>query len=259
MDQQPRTRLVHIRHSEYVKGLECVTINDFITNETENESLNDLHQDLFTYMLHKLAIAESASEQPFINIQDYFSTIRVSHTDKSQVAYFEVMNAVADSKDTLFELLHSLFDKFIGGHTREYPVIEGDQKLFEILQSLKFEYGNELDWVIPFPGDWHMLKNFQLAVIKPYFDAGLKDLAKAAGYPVVSIETCGQFKRTHQFLLEAWEALYRVKITMFLHVQRGESQTTEDPLIAIYIRTDYSKCRKLYSQGMHSNSTTTVP
>ena len=38
----------------------------------------------------------------------------------------------------------------------EYLVIEGDQKLYEVLQSLKFEYGKELDWAIPIPGNWHM-------------------------------------------------------------------------------------------------------
>ena len=90
---------------------------------------------------------------------------------------------------TLLELLHDLFSKFIKDQTREYLVIESDQKLYEVLQSLKFEYGRELDWVISIPGDWHMLMNFQSALMKPYFDAGLKDLAKAAGYPVATIQT----------------------------------------------------------------------
>ena len=103
--------------------------------------------------------------------------------------------------------------------------------MYEVIQSLKFEYGKDLDWAIPMPGDWHMLMNYQSAIMKPYFDAGLKDLAKAAGYPVASIQTRGQFKRTHHFLLEAWEALYRVMISMFL--KQGESPITEDPLKAI--------------------------
>lgn len=98
-------------------------------------------------------------------------------------------------------------------------VVEGDQKLFEIFQDLKFEYGTDLNWVIPMPGDWHMLMNFQKAIMKPYFDAGLKELAKAAGYPTASIQVCGQFKRTHQFLFEVWEALYRVIISIFLKKQ----------------------------------------
>ena len=153
---------------------------------------------------------------------------RATHTERSQVAYLEVMDAVSDSKDTLLELVHDLYSKLIKDQNREYLVIEGDQKLCEVLQSLKFEYGEASDWVIPIPGDWHMLMNYQSAIMKPYFDAGLKTLAEAAGYPVASIQTCGQFKRTHHFLLEVWEALYRVMISMFL-----ESPITEDPLQVI--------------------------
>ena len=40
--------------------------------------------------------------------------------------------------------------------------MEGDGKIYEILHSLKFEYGEELKWFLPYPGDWHMLKNFQI-------------------------------------------------------------------------------------------------
>ena len=200
-------------------------------SETENESLQDLQHDLFSYMLQKHAVADSSSEHPFISIQDYLNMTRATHTEKSQVAYLEVMDAISDSKDTLLDLLHDLFVKFIKDQTREYLVIEGDQKLYEVLQSLKFEYGKDLDWAIPIPGDWHTLMNYQTAIMEPYFDAGLKDLAKAAGYPVASIQTCGQFKRTHHFLLEAWEALYRLMISMFL--KQGESPITEDPLEAI--------------------------
>lgn len=81
-----------------------------------------------------------------------------------------------------------------------------------MFQVLKVEYGKELDWMIPMPGDWHMLFNFQKAFMKPYFDAGLKDLAVAAGYPPAAIKACGQFKRTNQFLLEVWDALHRVLV-----------------------------------------------
>jgi len=198
----------------------------------ENGALQDVHYDLFNYMLQKSATAEvfCSTEQPFINLQDYFNLTRVTHTERSQVAYLEVMDAISDRRDTLIELLHDLYVKLIKDQEREYLVIEGDQKLYEVLQSLKFEYGKELNWVIPIPGDWHVLKNYQLAIMKPYFDAGLKDLAKAAGYPLASIQTCGQFKRTHHFLLEVWEALYRAMIKTFLNQRESLSLTTEDPL-----------------------------
>ena len=44
-----------------------------------------------------------------------------------------------------------------------------------------FEYGEELSWVIPYPRNWHMLMNYQKASMKPYYDAGLKAVAGAAG------------------------------------------------------------------------------
>ena len=43
--------------------------------------------------------------------------------------------------------------------------------------------------------------------MQAHFDAGLKELAQAAGYPVASIQSCSKFKRTYCFILEVWEAL----------------------------------------------------
>ena len=63
---------------------------------------------------------------------------RATHTEKFQVAYLEVMDAIPDSKYTLLELLHDLFAKLIKDQSGEYLVIEGDQKLYDVLQSLKF-------------------------------------------------------------------------------------------------------------------------
>lgn len=235
--------ICQIQHSEHEKSLKGKSLSDFVISSRENDSLQEAQYELFSYMLQKTAIAntDSSTEGPFINIQDYFNLTRITHTERSQVAYLEVMDAISDKKDTLIELLHDLYVKLIKDQTREYLVIEGDQKLYEVLQSLKFEYGKDLNWVIPIPGDCHMLKNYQSAIMKPYFDAGLKDLAKAAGYPVASIQTCGQLKRTHHFLLEAWEALYRAMVSMFL--KQSESQTTKDPLEVIANRIMSNKSK----------------
>jgi len=132
-----------------------------------------------TYILHRIAISSSTADKPFLNIQDYFSLTRTTHTEKSQIAYLEVMDSVADRKDTVMQLLHDLQQRFIVGQSMKWLVLEGDAKLYEVMKSLQFEYGEELSWVIPYPGDWHMLMNYQAALMKAYYDAGLKGTSRS--------------------------------------------------------------------------------
>ncbi len=182
-------------------------------------------------MLLSFAASKRESNKPFMSIQNHFTVTRVTHTEKSNVAYLEVMDAIADSKDTIMHMLHELHQQFIIGGNMSWLVVEGDAKVYDILQSLKFEYGEAFKWMIPYPGDWHMLMNFQHVLMKAYYDAGLKSLAKASGYPLNAIQSCGQFKRTHYFLLEAWEALYRVMLTKFFDHCDAEKQL-QQPLLA---------------------------
>lgn len=74
----------------------------------------------------------------------------------------------------------------------------------------------------PFPGDWHFLKNFQEVLLKIYFDAGMNDLA---GYQTNSIGS--NFKRTHHFLLESWESVYRLLMSNFLSKDETPSDFLE--------------------------------
>ena len=94
-----------------------------------------------------------------------------------------------------------------------------DQKTYVRIRELKHEYGSELDWIIPFIGDWHLLSNQQSVLMKVYYDAGLKDLAESSGHrgeTLTSIKKCSSFKRTHQFLIQAWEAVYRQMFKTFM-------------------------------------------
>ena len=133
---------------------------------------------------HAVSTRQQSETSAMITFQDYFDTTRATHTEKSNIAYYKVLDAVADNRETVLNLLNDLYDKFIRHQARDYLVLAGDQKLYQVFQSLKQEYEGGLEWVIPMPGDWHLLKTYQSAIMKPYFDAGLKDLAKAAGYPV---------------------------------------------------------------------------
>ena len=70
---------------------------------------------------------------------------------------------------------------------------------------------------------WGLAHAFQIALTKPYFDMGLKELARVAGYPVAAIQSCSQFKRTHSFLMEVWQALYQVIVQRFIEANTESS------------------------------------
>ncbi len=201
------------------------SLSDFETSHEEALMLKELKEELNTYMIIKSFVSNKRPQRMFQSMQEYFSVTRATHTEKSSVLYLEVMDAVADSKDTMMVVLHNLYQKIVEAHGLHYLAVEGDAKLFDILQSLKHEYGDELKWLVPFPGDWHALKNYQPALMKAYYDAGLKDMARAAGYPVAQIQSCGQFKRVHQFILEAWEAIYRAMLAKFLEEHSSDTHT----------------------------------
>ena len=179
-EQKLKTPLVQIMHSEHMGKLDCTSLTDYTLNERENESLGDLQIELFFYYLQKLAISNTNCGRPLMNIQNYFNVTRQAvHTEKSEVVYLQVMGAVSDTKDTQLELLHNLFAQFIHNQQREYLVIEGDQKLYEVLQSLKFEYGKDLDWVIPMPGDWHYATELPICNYQALLRCRLKRSSKS--------------------------------------------------------------------------------
>ena len=102
-----------------MKSIATTTLSDYLLSDNENESLAQLQTDLFNFCLQRQAIASNSSEQVFMSIQNYFTVIREAiHTEKSEVAYLEVLDAVSDCKDTQLDLLHDLYLRFINVNIR---------------------------------------------------------------------------------------------------------------------------------------------
>ncbi len=196
-------------------GTSVKTPSDFTQSQGEETAMTDLQEELNAYIVQKHIIREQNPDNVFLNVQDYLNLTRATHTQKSYVEFRQVIDAVADSKDTMMSLIDDFHKEFIVENKKEFLIVEGDAKIFDVLKSLKSEYGDDLSWLIPYPGDWHMLMNYLYPLMKAYFDAGLKSLAQAAGYPIAQIQHCAQFKRTHHFLLEVWEAAYCTMLSSF--------------------------------------------
>ena len=46
-------------------------------------------------------------------------------------------------------------------------------------------------------------------------------MAQAIGYPTQQIKNCSHFQRTHTFIVETWEALYRTMLMAFAKDPEG--------------------------------------
>lgn len=109
---------------------------------------------------------------------------------------------------------------------KKWVVVAGDAK------------GNHLKWLLPFPGDWHVLLNYQKALMKSFADAGITDLGKLSGHraeTLTSLIKCSNFKRTHRFIVEVYQALYHFFLSV--HLEKSLDAKQKDSLESLLIAT----------------------
>ena len=194
-----------------------LSISEFKLKSDETKALAKFREIGENYVILKAACTTHTCSM--VDFQTFFSfSNNLVKVERSNIIYYKVLDQKCDDKETLLSIINNLYNEFIATKKQTLVLLEGDQATYVRLQSLKAEYGSDLSWFIPFPGDWHILKNYQEVLVKIYFEAGLLDLAKSSGYTPTSITS--NFKRTHHFLMEVWESLYRFILSLFLKKSR---------------------------------------
>lgn len=216
--------LQQISHNHY-SSLKNRSVSDFMISKTEEKELNNFKAASFLYMLQN---STSNKTLPFLT---FLEKIFPHKPLPSKYVYMDVLNQNADSQETIGDVVSRLHKEFGIGDTLQHLVVAGDAKTFVHLQNLKFDYGEELSWLIPFPGDFHVLKNFQPILQKTYFDAGLKQMASACGYraeTLTSLQNSSHFKRTHHYFMQAWEAMYLLMVEAFTTANSELAQSVKE-------------------------------
>ena len=133
-----------------------------------------------------LAVIQRKAAQECVNmvIGDFRQFLRSSDNNKverSKVHYLELIDENPDSDEAMLRVTEDLLDKFSTNSHQDWIVLVGDGKTYQHLMRIKYQYGEALQTVLLFPGNWHILKNFQEVLMKAYYSAGLKEIAMKSG------------------------------------------------------------------------------
>ena len=217
-----------------------VTMEGFSENSDEMTMRQSLESKTFAYMLSKHSLhtcIKALGEGTFKEFKEFFAnSVDSIDQDPSNIYYMELLDENPDSSDTMRHLAEILLENASSVHQDKYVVLVGDGKTYEHLMKIKRLYGAELKKLLIFPGDWHTLKNYQPVLMKIYYSVGLKELAKTSGFraeTLTSLEKCSNFKRTHQFILQAWQAIYRQMINAYLNSNKDLLPQLTEPLYSV--------------------------
>ena len=91
-----------------------MSLADFQTSQKEKSSNFEFQEEINAknLMLMRLSMHNRSPQDIFGGIQHYFSTTWPIHTQKSNVKYHRIMDAIADTKHTMMAMLHDLHDQY---------------------------------------------------------------------------------------------------------------------------------------------------
>ncbi|PIK34809.1 hypothetical protein BSL78_28365 [Apostichopus japonicus] len=84
---------------------------------------------------------------------------------KSTIQFKCILSEPADNAETILDILH---EKHSIGNWTQYPIVAGDAKTYKNL--LEAKRMDDLNWLLPYLGEWQMLNNTQGLFMKIYLD-----------------------------------------------------------------------------------------
>ncbi len=191
----------------------CLTLDHFKENTDEQLQRKCLESKKLSYNFLKHCYHKT--KDVIHEFKDLYAYSTQRLVEKSTIYYTELVDENPDSTDTMRFVAELMLGTATSESQGGYVILVGDGKTYQHLIEVKKIYGVLFKKLLIYPGEWHILKNFQPVLMKIYFHAGLKQLAQASGFraeTLRSLEKCSNFSRTHKFLLEVWQALFRALI-----------------------------------------------
>ena len=197
------------------------------TTEEGTYAWNKFKSKVFWYINERSVCPDKEMHVPGIKCKFFIDDSEMHHysTEKSNIVYLSVVNAHADKIETMKHVIDQLDLELHKEKSISHLVVGGDAKTYEHLIALKREYGSELDWMLPFIGDFHILMNYQSVLMKIFWDAGLSSIGKIlhSSNTYTSLQSTSDFRRTHAFFLQTWEALFRIQIQQFFEWRSNQN------------------------------------
>ena len=204
---------------------------------SESDAFTQHKSKLFSYVIARKQMCnldESTPQCVIKGLQGYLScTSGDQSVESSEVTYLRVMDQNADNPETILEALSWLHHEFDVGKLVDHLIVAGDAKTYLHMVTLKQQYGEALKWLVTFPGDFHLLRNYQEVMMTAYWDAGLKQIASASGYrgeTLTSLSKCSNFSNTTTFFFEVWEALYQHTLNVYTTFNNEQRVSDRDQL-----------------------------
>ena len=239
VQNQISTMTNYVQYSNHAS----LTISHFFESNEEISSRERLFTQVCIFFFQKAVLLPHEDDAiVFKSLRDFLlqSEAQLKDNESSNIYYMELIDENADSMETMSQVAEMVQQKLIGT-AQQQIILVGDGKRYQHLQQSKRVYGDALKNILIFPGDWHILKNFQQVLMKQYYHFGLKDIASNSGFraeTLSSLERCSNFKRTHNFLLQAWESLFLEMVESFINENTSLATTQVKEEIKVMIEAN---------------------